>query len=75
MFTITASGLGALLVAALGLLVFFAALYLVVRAAARDALRSTRQDAADAETTEVRGARRVRELHRRAVSAEKYPEA
>lgn len=75
MFTMTASGLGALLVAALGLLVFFTILYLVVRAAVRDALASS----GDATRAEHRGrpsgARRARALHRRAVDAEKYPDA
>jgi hypothetical protein len=74
MFTMTASGLGALLVAALGLLVFFTVLYLVVRAAVRDALGSQARGTATESSAEPSGARRARELHRRAVDAEKYPD-
>ncbi len=75
MFTMTASGLGALLVAALGLLVFFTILYLVVRAAVRDAFGSPGDGAIVENRAERSGARRARELHRRAVDAEKYPDA
>jgi hypothetical protein len=75
MFTMTASGPGALLVAALGLLVFVTVLYLVVRAAVRDALGSQSGGTATDSSTERSGARRARELHRRAVDAEKYPDA
>ena len=74
MFTMTASGLGALLAAALGLLVFFTVLYLVVRAAVRDALGSQAGGATE-RSAEPSGARRARELHRRAVDAEKHPNA
>lgn len=71
----TISGLGALLAAALGLLAFFTVLYLVVRAAVRNAIHTPADGNVAENNAEPSGARRAHELHRRVVDAQKYPDA